>query len=101
MLLWMVLTVRWWKDMISIQYCIAAVMFLGLVESFLWWIFFSEWNSSGERGKVTFVLAIISGVMKSAFSYMLVLVASLGWGVTKPFLDDGIRTRIKIVSGVF
>jgi len=70
------------------------VLLLGLIEAFLWWIFFNDWNDSGSRGRFLFIVALLSSVAKFAFSYMLVLVASLGWGVTRPYLDH--RTIIKV-----
>mmetsp|Transcript_85413 Transcript_85413/g.198575 ORF Transcript_85413/g.198575 Transcript_85413/m.198575 type:complete len:529 (+) Transcript_85413:64-1650(+) len=93
---WMALSLRWWRELFHIQYCIAVVILLGLVDSFLWWIFFTDWNSSGTRGRILFIMAILSSVVKSVFSFMLVLVASLGWGVTRPYLDH--RTIVKVQS---
>eukprot|EP00747_Dinoflagellata_sp_TGD_P030829 gnl/TRDRNA2_/TRDRNA2_134894_c1_seq1.p1 gnl/TRDRNA2_/TRDRNA2_134894_c1~~gnl/TRDRNA2_/TRDRNA2_134894_c1_seq1.p1 ORF type:complete len:532 (+),score=102.35 gnl/TRDRNA2_/TRDRNA2_134894_c1_seq1:53-1597(+) len=98
---WMLLTVRWWTETFNIQNCIAVVIFLGLVEAFLWYIFYNDWNSTGMRGKFLFVMAILSSVVKSIFSYMLVLVASLGWGVTRPFLDRQVILKIQAVSCVY
>merc|ERR1740129_2664742 len=92
-LVWMGLSLKQWRQIFHIQYCIAVVILLGLVEAFLWWIFFNDWNQSGLRGRFLFIMAILSSVVKSIFSYMLVLVASLGWGVTRPFLDR--RTILK------
>jgi len=97
-IIWMGLSLRWWKEIFNIQICVAVVLFLGLVESFLWYIFFNDWNSTGTRGKVVFVLAIWFTVVKSCFSYMLVLVASLGWGVTRPFLDNSVIRKVQAVS---
>uniref|UniRef100_A0A7S1RZR3 GOST seven transmembrane domain-containing protein n=1 Tax=Alexandrium catenella TaxID=2925 RepID=A0A7S1RZR3_ALECA len=96
---WMALSLRWWRELFHIQYCIAAVILFGLVEAFLWWIFFNDWNHSGVRGRFLFIMAILSSVVKSVFSYMLVLVASLGWGVTRPYLDH--RTIIKVQAVSF
>jgi hypothetical protein len=93
--IWMVLSLRWWKEVFSLQHCIAGVILLGLVESFVWYVFFTDWNASGTRGNVVFVIAILASVAKSIFSYLLVLVASLGWGVTRPYLDQGTTLRIK------
>merc|ERR1719424_1863805 len=93
------LSLRWWRELYHIQYCIAVVVFLGLVEAFLWWIFFNDWNHTGIRGRFLFIMAILSSVVKSIFSYMLVLVASLGWGVTRPYLDH--RTIMKVQGVAF
>eukprot|EP00929_Paragymnodinium_shiwhaense_P050088 TRINITY_DN25246_c0_g1_i1.p1 TRINITY_DN25246_c0_g1~~TRINITY_DN25246_c0_g1_i1.p1 ORF type:complete len:510 (+),score=110.88 TRINITY_DN25246_c0_g1_i1:132-1661(+) len=100
-IVWLALSLRWWKEVFNIQNCIAAVIFFGLVESFLWYIFYHDWNSSGRRGKIVFVLAIWSTVVKSCFSYMLVLVASLGWGVTRPFLDSQVIRKIQVMSFLY
>jgi hypothetical protein len=95
---WFGLSLRYWREIFHIQNCITGVIFLGLVESFLWWIFFNDWNSSGSRGQILFVLAILATVVKSIFSYMLVLVASLGWGVTRPYLDSKTVMKIQAIS---
>jgi signal transduction histidine kinase len=81
--------------------CIAAVIFFGLLEAFCWWIFYNSWNMNGVRNRFLFVLAIFWSVIKSIFSYMLVLVAALGWGVTRPYLDKQIITKIQAICFVY
>lgn len=93
---WMVQTLRFWKELFNIQNCITAVIFLGLVEALLWYTFFNDWNSTGVRGKMLFIFSILSSVVKSIFSYMLVLVAGLGWGVTRPYLDRQVILKIQV-----
>lgn len=99
--IWMALSLRWWKELFNIQNCISAVIFFGLVESLLWFVFFNDWNRTGVRGKVLFILSILSSVVKSIFSYMLVLVASLGWGVTRPYLDRQVILKIQALSFLY
>merc|ERR1712048_66741 len=79
------LSLRWWKELFNIQNCIAVV------------IFFNDWNATGIRGKFLFILAILFTVVKSTFSYMLVLVASIGWGVTRPYLDHQVILKIQVL----
>mmetsp|Transcript_82861 Transcript_82861/g.130585 ORF Transcript_82861/g.130585 Transcript_82861/m.130585 type:complete len:502 (-) Transcript_82861:111-1616(-) len=98
---WMVLSIRWWKEVFNIQNCITVVIFFGLVEALLWYTFFNDWNGSGVRGKMLFIFAILSSVVKSIFSYMLVLVASLGWGVTRPYLDRQVIMKMQVVSVLY
>jgi hypothetical protein len=97
----MALSLRWWRELFNIQNCISVVIFLGLVEAFLWYMFFHDWNASGTRGRFLFILAILSSVIKSIFSYMLVLVAALGWGVTRPYLDHRVILKIQAVSFLY
>jgi len=100
-LAWMVLSIRWWRELFAIQNCIAVVIFLGLLECILWFTFFNDWNQSGVRGKFLFVFAILLTVVKSTFSYMLVLVASLGWGITRPYLDIQVLLKIQVLSFLY
>lgn len=95
--IWMGLSVRWWKELFNIQNCIAFVIAFGLLEAFLWYIFYNDWNHTGVRGKFFFVAAILLTVLKTTFSYILVLVASLGWGVTRPYLDQQVILRIQVL----
>jgi len=96
--IWLGLSVRWWNEVFTIQNCIGGVILLGLVECFLWWVFFHDWNTRGTRTNPLFVVAAMLSVLKSICSYMLVLVASLGWGVTRPHLDSDVLFRIKLVT---
>jgi len=96
-LVWLGLSFRWWKELFHMQNCIAAVILFGLLEAFMWYIFYSDWNAQGVRGKAVFIFATLLTVVKSTFSYMLVLVASLGWGVTRPFLDRPVMLKIQLL----
>jgi hypothetical protein len=95
------LSLRWWKELFNIQNCVAVVIFFGLIEAFLWYIYYNDWNGNGVRGKFLFVLGVLASVVKSVFSYMLVLVASLGWGVTRPYLDKAVVLKIQAVCFVY
>merc|ERR1719265_35799 len=98
---WMLLSLRWWKELFNIQNCITVVIFFGLLESFIWFIYYTDWNAGGLRGKFLFILGVLSSVVKSIFSYMLVLVAALGWGVTRPYLDKSVTLKIQAVCFLY
>jgi hypothetical protein len=98
---WLALSLRWWKEMFNIQNCITAVVIFGLLECMLWYVFFSRWNADGSRHQVLFILSILSSVIKNIFSYMLVLVASLGWGITRPYLDRHVILKIQAVCFLY
>jgi len=100
-LLWLALSLRWFKELFNIQSCIGVVIFFGLVEAFLWYVFFTDWNDSGVRGKFLFILATMATVLKSTFSYMLVLVAAMGWGVTKPYLNRDVIKKIQALCFLY
>jgi len=94
-LVWMVFSVRYFKELLSIHSCIGCVILLGLIESFLQCWFLSDWNSSGVRSNPLFFLAAVAGVAKSTFSYVILLITSLGWGVTRPHLDKDTSKTIE------
>lgn len=98
---WTVLSLRWWKELFPIQNCIAVVILFSLLESFFCYICLTNWNHTGLRSRFLFVVSILLGVVKTTFSYMLVLVASLGWGVTRPFLDSQVVFRIRSLSFLY
>ena len=98
---WMVLFLRWWEELFNIQHCVTAVVLLGLVEVFTWWIFYNDWNSSGFHGRFLFIIAILASVVKSIVSHMLGLVAALGWGVARPYLDRQVMTKIQAVCFLY
>jgi hypothetical protein len=98
---WLALSLRWWKELFNIQNCITAVVVFGLFECLLWYVFFSRWNADGARHQVLFILSILSTVIKNIFSYMLVLVASLGWGITRPYLDRHVILKIQAVCFLY
>lgn len=97
-LVWMAASIRWWKESFTIQNCISVVIFFGLVEAFMGWFFYHDWNINGVRNNVLFTFLTLFAVLKSTFSYTLVLVASLGWGVTRPYLDQQTTVRILALS---
>jgi len=98
---WSCFSLRWWKELFGLQNCIFGVICLGLAESLVCYWSLRVWNHTGERSTLLFVICILFTVLKTTFSYMLVLVASLGWGVTKPFLEQQAVVKIKALAWVF
>ncbi|CAK9097518.1 Transmembrane protein 87A [Durusdinium trenchii] len=100
-LLWALLCVRWWKVLFNIHLIIGALALLSILESIGWFIHLFTWNESGVDNKAIFFIAIFLSVSRSTLSYMLVLSACLGWGVTKPVLDGGTICRMVSLSLVY
>jgi hypothetical protein len=97
---WAALSIRWWSQLFRIHGCISVVLLFGVGESVLWNVFYHDWNIVGrqtDRGTILFVIALLFTVLKSTCSYMLVLVASLGWGVTKPQLANSTICKISVL----
>jgi len=100
-LLWLLLCVRWWTELFNIHLCIAAASGLAVMESLMWYAFLMDWNGRGIHSEFMFAAAVIISVTRSTLSYMLVLLACLGWGVTKPILDGSTLCRISLLSIIY
>jgi hypothetical protein len=100
--MWIIMVCCWkmkGKRLHHVHHCISVVMFMSVMESFFTWYFMLDWNRSSERSEALFVLNIVVTVVKPAFSYSLVLITGLGWGVTRPDLER--RTALKVQTLVF
>lgn len=95
---WMSISLKWWRELFAIHHCISSVIFLGLLECFMWYLFFNDWNAKGLRPTFLFVISTLITVVKTTFSYLLVLVASLGWGVTRPYLDTKVVLNLQVLG---
>jgi len=65
------------------------VLLTNVLEAAIWGIALADWNSTGFRPVNLNKLAVSASVLKSVASYVLVLLASLGWGVWRPHLECG------------
>mmetsp|Transcript_79479 Transcript_79479/g.204568 ORF Transcript_79479/g.204568 Transcript_79479/m.204568 type:complete len:545 (-) Transcript_79479:66-1700(-) len=91
---WVALSLRHWQDLIYIHYCISVVVILGLIEAILWWGYLAQWNATGISYHLFLSCAILISGSKTVVTFILVLVTSLGKGVTKPNLEGSTLMKI-------
>lgn len=96
--LWVVLCVRWKNELFSIHYCILGIVFLSLLEAFLWCYYFVVFNGDGAKPQKLFLMAILGSSVKNVFSQILVLLACLGWGITQPHLPKTTKLKIQVLT---
>lgn len=72
-----------WRKLLQIQYWIAGVILLGMVESAIIYFDSLEYNYTGIPNDTTAVFAILFSTLKRTVSRVLVLVVSMGFGVVK------------------
>ena len=85
------------EEQIPIHKWVIATIGIGLLEVFfkagdLW-----VWNVDGERFWLTLYTGVIFGVLKRAISRCLVVMVSLGWGVTCDSLGDKFK-KVVVLS---
>ena len=78
------LCLRHCAQLLPLQSCISAVIFLGAVESATWYFDYISFNAGGTRGVAPVVLGVLLSTVKKCVSRLLVLVVCLGYGVVRP-----------------
>lgn len=92
---WLVVSALQWKDLLRIQYWIAAVIFLGMIEKAVFYLDYSSINSTGvSQVKGAILFAELVSCLKRALSRMLVLIVSLGYGIVKVSLVTDVLIAI-------
>jgi len=97
----LILLLRSWGTLVAIHQCIAIVNLLCLIEAFVSWLLLNDWNNSGTKSRLLTLFSVVASLTKSISSYMLVLVTSLGWGVTRPYLDKDTVRKLQALSVCF
>ncbi|XP_051881077.1 transmembrane protein 87A isoform X1 [Pristis pectinata] len=85
-ILWLFWSACYWKDLLRIQFWIAAVIFLGMLEKA---VFYAEYQNTNTRGisvQGLLVFAELISAVKRTLARLLVIIVSLGYGIVKPRL---------------
>ncbi|XVE86075.1 hypothetical protein DITRI_Ditri18aG0007300 [Diplodiscus trichospermus] len=83
---WFLWFVKYWKDIIQLQYHITAVIGLGMCEMALWYFEYANFNATGSRPMGITLWAVTFSAVKKTVSRLLLLVVSMGYGVVRPTL---------------
>jgi len=89
-------------ELINMQYWIAIVLFLGMLEAGFLYDHFLTWNEQGTAGaaKGVEIMGIVFGVLKRSISRVFILMVSMGYGVVKPSLGEDTR-RILMLGTLY
>ncbi|XP_072356198.1 transmembrane protein 87A isoform X2 [Scyliorhinus torazame] len=85
-ILWLFWSACYWKDLLRIQFWIAGVIFLGMLEKA---VFYAEYQNTNTRGisvQGLLVFAELISAVKRTLARLLVIIVSLGYGIVKPRL---------------
>uniref|UniRef100_A0A8C3WBG5 Transmembrane protein 87B n=1 Tax=Catagonus wagneri TaxID=51154 RepID=A0A8C3WBG5_9CETA len=84
--LWLMWSACYWKDILRIQFWIAAVIFLGMLEKAVFYAEYQNINSTGLSTQGLLIFAELTSAVKRTLARLLVIVVSLGYGIVKPRL---------------
>ncbi|XP_075059861.1 transmembrane protein 87B [Mixophyes fleayi] len=85
-LMWFVWSACYWKDLLRIQFWIAAVIFLGMLEKAVFYAEYQNMNNTGLSSPGLLVFAELVSAIKRTLARLLVTIVSLGYGIVKPRL---------------
>ncbi|XP_031297106.1 transmembrane protein 87B isoform X2 [Camelus dromedarius] len=84
--LWLLWSACYWKDILRIQFWIAAVIFLGMLEKAVFYAEYQNINSTGLSTQDLLMFAELISAVKRTLARLLVIIVSLGYGIVKPRL---------------
>lgn len=102
--IWLALCAHKWRDLIRIQLWIGMVIFIGMMEKALFYIEFETLNNTGyPTAGFAIVIAELMSAFKKSLSRMLIVIVSIGFGITRPRLgqDFGRVVLIGILYFIF
>jgi hypothetical protein len=85
---WLIVSAMQWRDLLRIQFWIAAVIFLGMLEKAVFFAEYQSINNTGLSVKGAILFAEVVSCLKRTLARMLVLIVSLGYGIVKPRLGQ-------------
>ncbi|XP_034024105.1 transmembrane protein 87A isoform X2 [Thalassophryne amazonica] len=84
--LWLVLSACYWRDLLRIQFWIGGVIFLGMLEKAVYYAEFQSLRYDGLSVQGAVMFAEVLSAVKRTLARVLVIIASLGYGIVKPRL---------------
>ncbi|XP_073776444.1 transmembrane protein 87B isoform X1 [Danio rerio] len=84
--LWFVWSSCYWKDLLRIQFWIAGVIFLGMIEKAVFCAEYQNTNTVGSATQGLLIFAELVSALKRTLARLLVIIVSLGYGIVKPRL---------------
>ncbi|XP_072490782.1 transmembrane protein 87B isoform X3 [Notamacropus eugenii] len=84
--LWLMWSACYWKDLLRIQFWIAAVIFLGMLEKAVFYAEYQNANTTGLSSQGLLMFAELISAIKRTLARLLVIIVSLGYGIVKPRL---------------
>ncbi|KAJ8787964.1 hypothetical protein J1605_005622 [Eschrichtius robustus] len=93
-ILWLMWSACYWKDILRIQFWIAAVIFLGMLEKAVFYAEYQNINSTGLSTQGLLIFAELISAIKRTLARLLVIIVSLGYGIVKPRLGTVVHRVI-------
>lgn len=87
-LVWLIICIKYWRDLLRIQFWIGAVIIVGMIEKAVFYAEYSNMNLTGESIEGLLELAELTSCLKRTMARVLIIIVSVGFGVVKPRLGS-------------
>lgn len=95
-LVWLVVSFLQWRDLLRVQFWIAGVILLGMLEKATFYAEYHSINNTGIRIQGAIIFAEWVSCAKRTLARMLVIVISLGFGIVKPRLGSTLHRVVGV-----
>lgn len=95
-LIWLTVSFMQWRDLLRIQFWIGGVILLGMLEKATFYAEYQSINSTGSRVQGAMLFAEWVSCAKRTLARMLVVIASLGFGIVKPRLGASLHRVVGV-----
>ncbi|CAL8354094.1 unnamed protein product [Lota lota] len=85
---WLCVSAWYWRDLLRIQFWIGGVVFLGMVEKAVYYAEFQSLRYNGQSVQGAVVFAELLSAVKRTLARVLVIIASLGYGIVNKLMCD-------------
>ena len=83
-----------------LQHWISGVLSFGLIETAVLYGYYLNWNDTGNKNSVLFIIAVVFGVCKRTLSRIVLQFVALGYGIVRPTLGDDLH-RVLYLGGAY
>jgi hypothetical protein len=95
---WLLVSFAQWRDLLRIQFWIAAVILLGMFEKAVFYAEYQSINSTGVSVKGAVLFAEVLSCFKRTLARMLVIIVSCGFGIVKSVFFHSLLINISIIK---
>ncbi|XP_027028652.2 transmembrane protein 87A-like isoform X2 [Tachysurus fulvidraco] len=94
--LWLLWLACYWRDLLRIQFCISAVIVLGMLEKAVFYSEYQRITYHGAYNQSAVIFAELVSALKRSLARVLLIIVSLGYGIVKPRLGTTVPKLVAV-----
>lgn len=98
---YLVLCALHWRELLQVQYGLAGIIALGMIDSMTWYFVFVSFNNEGILTSAAMFFAVTFTVLKKTVTRALFLLVAMGLGVVKSTIGATKYKVLLLIAGCF